>query len=103
MTVTFYLHPHESGRLDVVHDMLAEACSHGQVRALWWAGGMPSLMHAKFVVGDGSHGYFGTANLTSLGLGEHLEMGIALAPTQALSLLMLLESLEQADLFTPNP
>jgi phosphatidylserine/phosphatidylglycerophosphate/cardiolipin synthase-like enzyme len=59
-------------------------------------------MHAKFIVGDRSHGYFGTANLTSLGLAEHLEMGVALAPTQALSLLTLLESLEQADLFTPD-
>jgi phosphatidylserine/phosphatidylglycerophosphate/cardiolipin synthase-like enzyme len=99
---TFYLHPHESGRLDVVHEMLAEARVHGEARALWWAGGLPSLMHAKFIVSDRSHGYFGTANLTSLGLGEHLEMGVALAPMQAASLLTLLESLEQAGLFTPD-
>ena len=102
VTATFYLHPHESGHLEVVHDMLAEAHSHGDIRALWWAGGVPSLMHAKFIVGDRSHGYFGTANLTSLGLGEHLEMGVALAPAQAVSLLTLLESLEQAGLFTAD-
>jgi phosphatidylserine/phosphatidylglycerophosphate/cardiolipin synthase-like enzyme len=59
-------------------------------------------MHAKFIVGDRSRGYFGTANLTSLVLGEHLEMGVALAPAQAVSLLSLLESLEQADLFTAD-
>lgn len=102
VTATFYLHPHESGHLNVVRDMLAEARSHGEIRALWWSGGVPSLMHAKFVVGDRSHGYFGTANLTSLGLGEHLEMGVALAPAQAVSLLSLLESLEQAGLFTAD-
>lgn len=100
VTATFYLHPHESGRLDVVHGMLAEARSHGGVRALWWAGGVPSLMHAKFIVGDRRHGYFGTANLTSLGLSKHLEMGVALAPAQAVSLLSLLQSLEDAGLFT---
>jgi hypothetical protein len=102
VTATFYLHPHESGRLDVVHDMLAEARSYGEIRALWWAGGVPSLMHAKFIVGDRSRGYFGTANLTSLGLSEHLEVGVALAPTQAASLLSLLDSLEQAGLFTAD-
>ena len=82
--------------------MLTEARGHGKIRSLWWAGGLPSLMHAKFIVGDRSYGYFGTANLTSLGLGEHLEMGVALAPTQAASLLTLLDSLEQAGLFTPD-
>lgn len=102
VTATFYLHPHESGYLDVVSDMIAEAGGHGEVRALWWAGGVPSLMHAKFIVSDRSYGYFGTANLTSLGLSEHLEMGVALAPAQAVSLLALLESLERADLFTTD-
>ena len=100
---TFYLHPHESGHLEVVHDMLAEARSHGEVRAMWWAGSVPSLMHAKFIVGDRSNGYLGTANLTSLGLSEHLEVGVALAPAQAASLLTLLESLVKAGLFTVAP
>lgn len=96
---TFYLHPSESGHLQVVEDMLEEARSHGDVRALWWTADVPSLMHAKFVVADGSAGYFGTANLTSLGLSEHLEMGVGLAPTQATSLLELLADLEEAGMF----
>lgn len=100
--VTFYLHPHESGRLDVLHAMLAEVAAHSDVRARWWAGGYPSLMHAKFIVADRCRGYFGTANLTSLGLGEHLEMGVALATSQAMSLLDLLDALERAGLFTPT-
>lgn len=97
--VTFYLHAHESGRTDVVAEMLKEARSFGEVRELWWAGSVPSLMHAKFIVADGVTGYFGSANLTSLGLGLHLEMGVALAAPQARALLELLTALETAKLF----
>ena len=79
--------------------VLREARERGPVSVRWWSAGAPSLMHAKFIVADGSTGYFGTANLTSLGLSEHLEMGVALAPTQAASLLSLLEQLEGAGLF----
>lgn len=75
VTATFYLHPHESGRADVVNAMLTEARGYGSVQELWWAGSVLSLMHAKFIVADGVTGYFGSANLTSLGLGLHLEMG----------------------------
>jgi phosphatidylserine/phosphatidylglycerophosphate/cardiolipin synthase-like enzyme len=73
---------------------------HGAVRALWWTGGHPSLMHAKFVVADRSRGYFGSANLTSLGLGEHLETGVALEPQQSEALLGLLSALESSGMFT---
>ncbi|UOY00282.1 phospholipase D-like domain-containing protein [Blastococcus sp. PRF04-17] len=98
--VTFYLHPHESGHLQVVGEMLAEARCHGVVHERWWVGGSPSLMHAKFVVADGSTGYFGSANLTSLGLAEHLEVGVALTAAQAQSLLSLLVALEEERLFS---
>lgn len=100
---TFYLHPHESGRTDVLDAMLEEAKRHGVVRELWWAGSVPSLMHAKFIVSDATTGYFGSANLTSLGLGLHLEMGVALAQPQAQSLLDLLTALEAAKMFTTAP
>ena len=96
---TFYLHPKESGHLAIVNAMLSEARCHGDVRALWWCGGHPSLMHAKFVVADRGRGYFGSANLTSLGMGEHLEVGVALEPTQSVALLSLLEALEAGGLF----
>lgn len=97
--VTFYLHRSESGHLRVIEEMLREAREHGRVEARWWNPGVPSLMHAKFIVADGITGYFGTANLTSLGLREHLELGVGLAPEQAASLLDLLQQLEQAGLF----
>jgi len=101
--VTFYLHRSESGHREVIEEMLNEARAHGSVNARWWSASLPSLMHAKFIVADGVTGYFGTANLTSLGLSEHLEMGVALAPTQAASLLDLLSQLEQASLFDADP
>lgn len=101
--VTFYLHRSETGHLAVIEEMLCEAREHGSVGARWWSAGVPSLMHAKFVVADGLSGYFGTANLTSLGLSEHLELGVALAPAQAASLLDLLDQLERAGLFGSNP
>jgi hypothetical protein len=52
------------------------------------------------VVADAGRGYFGSANLTSLGLGEHLELGVALHPQQSQSLLKLLDALEASSLFT---
>lgn len=101
--VTFYLHPSESGHREVIAQMLRECREHGEVNTRWWNAGLPSLMHAKFIVADGVTGYFGTANLTSLGLSEHLELGVALAPAQAASLLDLLTQLEQAGLFGVVP
>ena len=58
-------------------------------------------MHAKFVVSDGERGYFGSANLTSLRLGEHFEVGVGLTPDQARQLLELVNSLRESGLFTP--
>lgn len=106
VTATFYLHRHETGDLGTVTSMLAEARAHGDVRALWWTGKKPSLMHAKFVIADLGRGYFGSANLTSLGLEEHLEVGVALKPAQSKAMLELLNALEASALFSneiPNP
>lgn len=102
VTVTFYLHRHEIGNLDVVTSMLVEARAHGDVRALWWTGKKPSLMHAKFVIADRGRGYFGSANLTSLGLEEHLEVGVALESAQSKALLELLDALEASAMFSDN-
>lgn len=101
--VTFYLHRSESGHLDVIEEMLHEAREHGPISTRWWNANVPSMMHAKFIVADSVTGYFGTANLTSLGLSEHLEVGVALAPSQAASLLDLLQHLERAGLFDAGP
>ena len=57
--VTFYLHRSESGRLPAIEDTQAP-------RRAWPRFGAAvdrraaSLMHAKFVIADGTAGYFGT-------------------------------------------
>jgi len=101
--VHFYLHPHDIHHRVVVLSMLAELRRYGTVHEHWWAGGEASLMHAKFVVSDRTGGYFGTANLTSLGLGEHLELGVPLADTQARALVDLLDALAAASFFNDAP
>lgn len=56
-------------------------------------------MHAKFCISDGTQGYFGSANLTSLGLSHHVEVGVRLSPTQCSDMLRLLDALVKAGLF----
>ncbi len=48
---------------------------------------------------NGEHGYFGSANLTSLGFTQHVEVGVRLSPPQCADMLHLLDSLIQAGLF----
>ncbi len=103
VSATFYVHPHKPQDRAVIDARLEELEGIGHVTKRWWAGGYPSLMHAKFVVADSGRGYFGSANLTSLGFGQHLEMGVALQPAQSQSLLTLLDALEQAGLFKDAP
>lgn len=74
----------------------------GSVRLMWFRGDMRSLMHAKFVVADRRGGYLGTANLTSKGLGEHLEVGVSLVESQAIQLSTLLEALEAIGVFVED-
>ncbi|MEU1596626.1 hypothetical protein ABZ468_28175 [Streptomyces sp. NPDC005708] len=56
-------------------------------------------MHAKFVVADRATGYFGSANLSSLGLQEHFEIGMELGSTQASSLVDLCTRLREEGFF----
>jgi phosphatidylserine/phosphatidylglycerophosphate/cardiolipin synthase-like enzyme len=100
VTAHFYLHALDDAHGGVVRSMLAEAREYGKVHENWWSAGQSSLMHAKFVIGDGARGYFGSANLTSLGLGEHLEIGVPLSSTQAHQLISLLDALHAAGFFT---
>jgi hypothetical protein len=103
VSVTFYLHPHTDKDRSLIKRRLRKLERFGRVVQRWWAGGSPSLMHAKFVVADSGRGYFGSANLTSLGLGQHLEVGVALQPVQSESLLALLDALERAEFFKDVP
>ncbi len=92
---------HESGtRHDAaLHTFLDDLGNPDLVSTWWYRHPHGSLMHAKFCIADGARGYFGSANLTSLGLTQHVEVGIKLSPTQCSDMLRLLDALEEAGLF----
>jgi phosphatidylserine/phosphatidylglycerophosphate/cardiolipin synthase-like enzyme len=89
----------------LVDDLLdaVRTSGRGSVRLLWFSGPASSLMHAKFIIADRSSGYLGSANLTSQGMGEHLEVGVRLEPSQASQLVSLLDALQAAGMFTQDP
>jgi phosphatidylserine/phosphatidylglycerophosphate/cardiolipin synthase-like enzyme len=74
-----------------------------KVNTLWYMGPAASLMHAKFVVSDVHEGYLGTANLTSLGLGHHIEVGMELSPAHCKELIKMLSKLVEVGLFSETP
>ncbi len=71
----------------------------GRATLWWYAGHEGSLMHAKFCIADAQVGYFGSANLTSLGLGQHVEIGVKLSSSQCAELLKLIAALTEAGMF----
>lgn len=95
----FYVHRSDTPFDDELRQFIDELDHSDQVTTWWYTGGEHSLMHAKFCVADGATGYFGTANLTSYGLSEHIEVGVKLTARQSQDLLRLLNSLVAARLF----
>lgn len=95
----FYLHgwKQDAGRKLFV-DMLERLGYPDRVRAWLYQGPGNSLLHAKFVVADGERGLLGTANLTSLGLRHHVEVGVPLAASQCLDLERFLDGLVERGL-----
>lgn len=77
--------------------------SHGTVRENWYQSEGGSLMHAKFVVADTQRGYSGTANLTSLFMTAHVEIGAEPTARQCGRLLDFLMLLEAYGRFSPVP
>jgi hypothetical protein len=58
------------------------------------------MLHAKFVIGNRTRGYLGTANLTSWGLqGGHVEAGVELTPGQCERFVVFLEQLRASGMF----
>lgn len=82
---------------------LAELEAAGPLTVRWFAGPRPTMLHAKFVIRDRSHGYLGTANLTSWGMNRHIEAGIELTARQAERFVTFVEQLEAAGLFADSP
>lgn len=65
----------------------------------WFQGASHALMHAKFVVADGTCGYLGTANLTSQGFDVHVEVGTELFEETAEQLVSFLDRLTTDGIF----
>jgi hypothetical protein len=83
----------------VIVDFVRELATLGATRLWWYTGQAGSVMHAKFCVADEAVGYFGSANLTSRGLGQHVEIGVKLSAPQCAELLRLLRGLTEAGMF----
>lgn len=94
----FFTHSPE-GHGQALVEFAASLPQRDLIRVWVYNGTKGSLMHAKFVVSDGVRGYFGSANLTSLGLGGHFEVGVGLSEHQAHQLVELVESLRELGLF----
>ena len=100
---TFYVHtPSDFDREQQLRGWIASVHATRPPSVRWYCGPRGSLMNAKFVVADRVRGYFGTANLTSLGLGHHVEIGIELGPRQSEELCDFIEGLDKSRLFTDN-
>jgi hypothetical protein len=97
---TFYVHQSGTEYDDQLQRFVSNLGHPNQIRVWWYRSASGGLMHAKFCVADGREGYLGTANLTSLGLGRHIEIGVKLSSPQCVDLLHLLQGLVQAGLFT---
>jgi len=57
--------------------------------------------HAKFYVADGKSAYLGSANLTFLGLNQHLELGLLLQDDIAREIMNLWHELRTIGFFVP--
>ena len=99
VTCTIYAHPFDEDNDSRLRDFANELSQSGSVELWWYRGPGRSLMHAKFCVSDDSYGYLGSANLTSYGLGQHVELGVKLAPSQAHELAAFLQALRSANMF----
>lgn len=92
--VDLWLHTSDDDHIDVPRQWIERLRRHGQVQDHWYESSGASLMHAKFVVADVHRGYLGTANLTSLGMTAHVEIGTELTPRQCSQLIDFIVMLE---------
>lgn len=98
-----WLHTSEEEHLEIPRKWAAGLARTGRVREHWYQSDGVSLMHAKFVIADENRGYLGTANLTSLGMHAHVEIGTELTERQCRQLLDFLSLLDASDRFLPSP
>jgi hypothetical protein len=101
--VSLFLNPLEGGYQETLENRVAELQRAGPIRVRWFVGPRPTMLHAKFVIRDGEHGYLGTANLTSWGMAGHIEAGVELMPGQCRRFVGFLAQLEGTNLFADRP
>jgi PLD-like domain len=94
----FYAHRQGEPMDQLVSSFVGELRQLGPVELWWYKPTDQSLLHAKFCVADGKTGYFGTANLTSWGLGGHVEIGVRLSQPQCGELIRVLDLLAESHL-----
>lgn len=99
VTLDLWLHTSGDDYISVPRDWIARLRDHGQVTEHWYQSVGVSLMHAKFVIADVHRGYLGTANLTSLGMSAHVEIGTELTARQCQQLVSFLVLLDANDRF----
>lgn len=100
----FYVHSWpDRERQEFLLNHIGQIGTANQVTIWWYRGAAESLMHAKFIVKDSLAGYLGTANLTSYGMEQHVELGLELNQEQARDLLRFLKALIGAELFMRAP
>ena len=87
----------------MLRNQLDDLTNAGPVTVRWFSGPQPTMLHAKFVIRDATHGYLGTANLTSWGMKQHIEAGVELTAGQSARFIRFLEELETAHLFSDRP
>jgi hypothetical protein len=100
---TVYVNAMEPEYAEPLTRRLGDLVASGPVSVRWFTGPRPTMLHAKFVIRDRSHGYLGTANLTSWGMSGHIEAGVELTTTQSRRLVQFLGQLEASGLFTEVP
>jgi hypothetical protein len=98
---TVYAHGDNRAETNQLFQLLAGE-DPPNLTVLWYSGPPNSLMHAKFVVADRSRGYLGTANLTSLGMQRHIEIGVELSTQQASQLVGFLDQLTEEGAFAED-
>lgn len=103
VTTTVYVNQPDPAYRHELTARLARLQAAGAVTVRWFAGPRPTMLHAKFVIRDRSHGYLGTANLTSWGMQSHIEAGVELTTGQAERFITFLEQLDVASLFADAP
>ncbi len=100
---TIYVNTPAPGYIPPLAERLRTLQDLGPVAVRWFVGPRPTMLHAKFVIRDRSHGYLGTANLTSWGLQNHIEAGVELTAGQSARFVQFIEQLDLAGLFDDQP